>query len=66
MNRTDPAYEAERGRVPLWLHADVVRPLAKRCICGQPSYVDDDDGLVPRRIGLPPTMPPDRAAIPGE
>ena len=37
VNPTDATYEAERGRVALWLHADVVRLLAKRCICGQPD-----------------------------
>ena len=35
VNPTDPDYESERGRVALWLDADVVRLLAKRCICGQ-------------------------------
>ena len=37
VNPTDPAYEIEQGRVPLWLDASVVRRLAKACICGQPD-----------------------------
>jgi hypothetical protein len=37
VNPTDPEYEAERGRVPLWLDAAVVRLLATTCICGQPD-----------------------------
>lgn len=47
---TDPAYEAERRRVPLQLHASV-RPMAKRCTCSQP----DGSGRHEQVAGLKPS-----------
>ena len=41
---TDPDWETDAGRIPLWLDPDDVRWLAERCLCKQdPSLHGHDE-----------------------